>query len=84
MRWRVEKRDILGWTPSIDTQKIYATRFSMVYNEEVLVHMSDSDLQLIVPPQLRKTTQRYQIMCASRICIQDRTYQESLNNWRKQ
>ena len=59
------------------------TGFPMAYNENFLVLISDSDLQLLLPPQLRKNTQRHQIIFGCKICIQAGKYQESLNHWRK-
>ena len=56
----------------------------MAYNDNVNVRINDSALLLILPPQLRKTTQRHQIMCGFKICIQAGTYQESINNCHKQ
>ena len=64
----------------IDTPKKYATGFSMEYNKKGIVYISDYDLQLIFPTQLRNITQRHQIMCGCKICIQAGTYQESLNH----
>ena len=55
----------------------------MAYNEKGRVRISDYALRLIIPPQLQNMTQCHQIMCGCKICIQARTYQGLLNNWRK-
>ena len=47
----------------VDLIKIYATGFSMVYNEKGLVNISDSDIIFILPPQLQNMTQHHQIIC---------------------
>ena len=54
----------------------------MVYDKRILFRISDYSLQLILPQQLRNLTQRHQITCGGKICIQAGTYQESLNHWR--
>ena len=54
----------------VDKLKIYTTGFSMAYNENVLVHISNSTLWLILMPQLRKITQRHQTKCRWEIWIQ--------------
>ena len=56
----------------------------MSYHEKVLVHISYSDLQLILPPQLGNMTQRHKNIFGCDIYIWAGTYQESLNNWPKQ
>ena len=47
----------------IDMLKKYATGFSVAYDNKVIVRVIDSSLRFIIPPQLRKMTQRHQIMC---------------------
>ena len=54
----------------------------MVYDKKGLLRISDYVIQLILPLQLQKKIQLHQIMCGCEICIQDGTYQDSLNNWR--
>ena len=53
----------------------------MAYCENGNLRSSDYTLLLILLPQLQNITQLHQIMCGCEICIQDGTYQESLNNW---
>ena len=55
----------------------------MAYDEKGIVRISDSSLWLLIPPELRKMTQRHQIMCDFTICIQDGTYWEYINHWLK-
>ena len=52
----------------------YGTEFYMAYDENRLLHMSDSALQLIIPPQLRNITQHYKIMYGCEIFIKNGTY----------
>ena len=61
----------------------YDTRFSVAYSETLLVGISDYALLLFIPSQLQKMTHCHQTMCGCKICIQDGTYQEYLNNLRK-
>ena len=63
--------------------KQYATGFSVAYDEKGIMCISDSGIRLILPPQLWKMTHHHQIMCGWKMCIQARTYKESLNHWRK-
>ena len=60
----------------IDMLKKFATGFSMAYDDNENVRISDSSLQFILPPKLRNMTQRHQIMRGCEICIQAGTYQE--------
>ena len=60
-----------------------ATGFYMSYNKKILVCISDSALQLLLPPKSRKMPHHRHIMCGCRIYIQDRIYQWSLNHWSK-
>ena len=69
--------------PHIAILKIFAAGFYMSYYDKGLVHISDSALRLLLSPQLRKITQRHQILCGCKICIQDGTYQDPLNHWGK-
>ena len=46
----------------------------MAYNEKGLVRISDSALRLILPTQLRKTIQIYQIIFGCYKCIQAGTW----------
>ena len=68
---------------SVDELHIYtqknATGFSMKYDEKGLVCIIYSAIQLILPPQLIKTTQRHHIICGCEICIQVEKYQYLLN-----
>ena len=47
----------------IEILKIYATGFSMAYDEKGLVYVSDSALLLIPPKKLRNMAQRHKIIC---------------------
>ena len=42
----------------------------MKYDEKGIVRISDYALQLIIPPQLQKMSQRHKIMYGCKICIQ--------------
>ena len=59
------------------------TGFSVAYYDNGNVSISDYDIRLTLPSQLRNMNQGHQIMCGCKICIQDGTYQELLNHWRK-
>ena len=59
------------------------TGFSVAYSDNVNVSISDYDIRLTLPSQLRNMNQGHQIICGCKICIQDGTYQELLNHWRK-
>ena len=50
------------WTTYRHLNKI-ANGFSMSYDEKGLVHISEYDIQLLLPLKLRKMTQHHQIMC---------------------
>ena len=63
--------------------KKYTTWFTIAYHEKRLFRIGDSNLQLLLPPKLRKITRRHKVMCVCEICIQSETYQDFLNNWRK-
>ena len=63
--------------------KIYATGFSMAYDEKERVCISYSNLWLLLPPKLLKMTQLHQIRCGWKIFIRSGSFKESLNNWRK-
>ena len=68
----------------IDMLKKYSNEHSMEYDERGLVRMKDSDLWILLTPQLRKMIHRHQIMCGCEICIPDGTYQGSTNHLYKQ
>ena len=53
----------------IDMLKIDSTSLSMAYDEKLLVRISDSAIQLILPPQLQKMIQHHQTFCGCKICI---------------
>ena len=59
------------------------TGFYMAYDYNGNFRISDYDFWLIIPPQLRKMNQRHKVMCGCKTWIQNGTYQESLNHWRK-
>ena len=48
--------------------KKYSTEFSMTF-DEILVPISYSTLQLLIPPKLSNMTQSHLIMCGHEKCI---------------
>ena len=63
--------------------KKYSTEFSMTF-DEILVPISYSTLQLLIPPKLLNMTQSHQIMCGYERFVHAVTYQEYINHWHKQ
>ena len=55
----------------------------MEHEKKGILHISDSDIQLLHLSQLKNITQHQQIMRSYKICIQAGIYQEYLNHWRK-
>ena len=55
----------------------------MSYGEEILVCISDSTIQLLLPPLLQNMTQRHKIKCCCKIRTKAGAYQEYLNYWHK-
>ena len=47
----------------------------MAYYGKEVFRISDSDPRLLLPSKLQKMTQRHQILCGCKICIQDGIYQ---------
>jgi hypothetical protein len=44
--------------------------------------VSDTSLRNILPPQLRRATERHKQMCGCETCLTPRSHQQSLNSWR--
>ena len=53
----------------IDMLKKYATGIFIIYDEELIIRIIYSALQLLLTPQLGKMTKRHQVMHGCEICI---------------
>ena len=51
-------------------------------DEDGTIIISDSTLRALLPPQLRKMSARYKIMCGCECCISDKSIHSSLLSWR--
>ena len=51
-------------------------------DEDGKIIISDSTLRLLLPPQLKKMSARYNIMCGCECCISAKSIHSSLLSWR--